>query len=420
MGSVEVSGQRTRGLESRLSCDRCKDIQERTDVPHVVTHCDGCGRELRIVRPGKYGKGLRLEKGDKITIPKDWMRLSVNPLKGRGRFTRAGLGWYAQRIFVDTLPKKEEEYPDEAQRLEDLMDETVAASPLLAERGLDPNREEDVEEIASILSEHPESIEYWAFLTGMFLAMAREARSMGDAAKASWASACAERCHAMVVYREHLHEVVWMGHSARRIIEVLRTWDARRSESAEGFWQETFNTNSYVLSQVFAVPVLFIQDNAYLGGMKLDRRDAKFVDYLFSAESSREAILVEIKTPTTRLLGQEYRRNTFAPSADLAGSVVQVLSYRTELVANLEDLVDGGAELRAFRPKCVLIAGNAGVELDDAHKRKSFELFRGSVDVEIVTYDELFRKVEILAELFSLKRTGESEGEDVPKDGNGA
>jgi hypothetical protein len=210
----------------------------------------------------------------------------------------------------------------------------------------------------------------------------------------------------MLVFKEHLEEVVWMGHSAGRIVEVLRTWDANREHNDEEFWQLTFNEHSYVLSQVFAVPVVFLQEKAYVGGMRVDRKDAKFVDYLFSAESSREAILIEIKTPVTRLLGSRYRKGTYAPSAELAGATVQILSYRAELVRNLRVLTDeSDTELQAFRPKCVLIAGNAEAQLKDEDMRRSFELFRASSEVEIVTYDELFRKVEILAQLFSLKRT---------------
>ncbi len=91
----------------------------------------------------------------------------------------------------------------------------------------------------------------------------------------------------------------------------------------------------------------------------------------------------------------------------MAGSVTQVLNYRHELVQNLNKLTEGtDVRLNAFNPKCAVIIGNAEAELKDQTARRSFELFRASLkDVEVVTYDELFRKVEILAELFSLKRT---------------
>ncbi|BDG09197.1 hypothetical protein AMPC_23100 [Anaeromyxobacter paludicola] len=211
----------------------------------------------------------------------------------------------------------------------------------------------------------------------------------------------------MVIFKEHLEEVVWMGHSAARIIQLLSTWDVNRQNADELFWQATFKEQTYALSQVFAVPLVFIQDNAYVGGMSIDRKNAKLLDYLFSAEFSREAVLVELKTPMTRLLAAEYRTGVHPPSADLAGAVVQALTYRNHLMRELTFVLgDRGPKVTAFAPKCVVVAGTGTAELDTDAKRRSFELFRSncSKDVEIVTYDELFRKLEVLANLFGLKR----------------
>lgn len=70
----------------------------------------------------------------------------------------------------------------------------------------------------------------------------------------------------MLVFKEQLEEVVWMGHSAKRIIEILKIWNSNKENTDEEFWQLTFNENAYVLSQIFAVPIVFIQDKAYVGG----------------------------------------------------------------------------------------------------------------------------------------------------------
>lgn len=54
----------------------------------------------------------------------------------------------------------------------------------------------------------------------------------------------------------------------------------------------------------------------------------------------------------------------------------------------------------------MVIVGNGALELDSQLKRDAFEMFRSnSKDVEIVTYDELFRKLEVLASLFHLTRS---------------
>jgi Domain of unknown function (DUF4263) len=85
---------------------------------------------------------------------------------------------------------------------------------------------------------------------------------------------------------------------------------------------------------------------------------------------------------------------------------MQVLDYRGTLVKNLSAVVEGtNHRLSAFSPKCVVIVGNGMVELNSEQKRSAFEHFRAnSKDVEITTYDELFRKLDVLANLFSLVR----------------
>jgi hypothetical protein len=69
--------------------------------------------------------------------------------------------------------------------------------------------------------------------------------------------------------------------------------------------------------------------------------------------------------------------------------------------------------MAASAPRCVVLAGNAAAEFQgDNAKRRSFEMFRAnSKDVEVVTYDELFRKLEVLANLFSLSRRREANPE---------
>jgi hypothetical protein len=103
------------------------------------------------------------------------------------------------------------------------------------------------------------------------------------------------------------------------------------------------------------------------------------------------------------LLGSKYR-GTYRPSGELSGVVVQVLDYRRTLIAKLVSVADDpGLRLKAFSPRCVAVIGHGRKELDSEKKRTAFELFRSnSKDVEIITYDELFRKLDVLASLFSL------------------
>lgn len=335
--------------------------------------------------------------------------MSLNPLKGTATFSRTGLDWFAQQIFLEALPTKRQGIRDELKRMADEYDLFLMESELVKPFNIhDPN---DGDQIVKRLVEHKDSAEWWAHLAGFFSSFALEAMDNNDAEFCTWATACAERCRSMFVFKRELEDVVWVGQSARRIVNILSKWDTDKDNDNEEKWQQLFKENSFALSQVLAVPLIFIQDKAFVGGMSIERTDARYVDYLFSAGSSREAVLVEIKTPTTKLMGKEYRRNAFQTSGELSGAIVQLLDYKSTLMQNSSHLANGkGYELSVFNPRCVLIIGNAQKEfVNNPVQRRSFELFRGSLrDVEIITYDELFRKLEILAELFNLTRKQDS------------
>lgn len=384
-----------------MTCQKCEHVVERPDVPHVVRPCEGGGRPLRIREPGAHGIGFQIRKGDQVVVPADWLRLSLNPLKSTGQLSRYGLQWFAEQIHLEDLPKKKDEIGAEIERLEKRCDAILTGSKLI--EGLDLENPEHAQQIIEKLKGNRETVEWWALLMGTYIAILRDAIDKGDVLQAVWATGCAERSRSMLLFKEHLEEVVWMGQSAKRVVDILRTWDNNQSNDDEGFWQITFRENVYAISQVFAVPLVFIKDSAYVGGMNIDRQNAKLVDYLFSLESSQEAVLVEIKTPATKLLGSKYR-GTYRPSLELSGALLQVLEYRRTLIANLTSVADGtGHKLKAFSPKCVVVIGNGGKELDVEQKRTAFELFRSnSKHVEIITYDELFRKLDVLANLFSL------------------
>ncbi len=174
---------------------------------------------------------------------------------------------------------------------------------------------------------------------------------------------------------------------------TLRYWESRLHEEKEGFWQKALADHSFVLEQIYSWPVTIVQSRAYVGGKTVQDRGGGIVDFLVRNQLTKNAALVEIKTPKTPLLASSsYRDGVWPPSSDLSGAVVQVLSYRDRLLKDYHSLSKGQAKLfEAFEPGCTVITGTVG-ELDDA-QRSSFELFRSQVGaVSIVAFDELFEK----------------------------
>ena len=182
---------------------------------------------------------------------------------------------------------------------------------------------------------------------------------------------------------------------------ALHEWEVNKSNSSEAFWQSTLAKHSFVLSQLFAHPVVVIQERAYLGGKALDDTRGSYLDFLAASKATDAVVLVEIKTPSTPLLGPEYRKDAWPPSPELTGALAQVLKYRNTLATEFSklahmpdrDLVLGGAP-------CLVIAGDATRDLDTPAKRESFEAFRSQLNaVRVVTYDELFEKLRVSSQL---------------------
>jgi len=176
---------------------------------------------------------------------------------------------------------------------------------------------------------------------------------------------------------------------------VVKTWKDNVDNKDEEFWQRVFADHSYVLSQLFAYPIVFIKGKAYVGGKDLSNSGGNVVDFLFRTESSGAAVLVEIKTPQAHLLGAKYRDGVFPPSTDLGGAISQVLQYSESLSADFHAITRAEDHPTAAPPHCIVILGNASRELVDDAKRRSFERFRERlVGVRVLTFDEVFRRIE--------------------------
>jgi hypothetical protein len=142
-------------------------------------------------------------------------------------------------------------------------------------------------------------------------------------------------------------------------------------------------------------PIIVIRGKAYVGGKTLDNEHGNLVDFLAQVPGSGEAVLIEIKTPNTSLLGAQYRQDVFPPSRDLSGAISQVLKYRESLLHDLHALNAGtSTRLLGTEPRCIVIAGCAARELGDEGRRRSFERFRERLlGVTVIGFDEVFARV---------------------------
>jgi hypothetical protein len=174
---------------------------------------------------------------------------------------------------------------------------------------------------------------------------------------------------------------------------TLAIWKQNQDSNDEDLWQNLLEERVYVLSQVLSFPLVIIRNKPYLGGKGIDNTGGKYSDFLAANALTRSAVIVEIKTPLTPLLCGGYRDDVYAFSGELSGAIAQVLQQRRTFLDNpqLHEQISPAGIC------CIVVAGHIGRQLADATMKENFDLQRQSLHgVTVLSYDELFRKIEDL------------------------
>ncbi|WP_146142599.1 Shedu anti-phage system protein SduA domain-containing protein [Paraburkholderia sp. BL18I3N2] len=187
---------------------------------------------------------------------------------------------------------------------------------------------------------------------------------------------------------------------------ALEFWRRNSDNHDEQFWHDFFAANPFILALAFSDCNVLYLDKAYVGGKLIDNKGGNLLDFLYRSPITKNVVLIEIKTPQLPLLGGQYRANAFSVSEELSGSIVQVLNYRHELQNNYYSVMrDDLDKVTATAPRCMVLGGNIEQEQMNDTQRRSFELFRGSQQTHVVTYDELFAKIQNILDIGPLVDT---------------
>ncbi|MEU4494647.1 Shedu immune nuclease family protein [Streptomyces sp. NPDC023998] len=186
-----------------------------------------------------------------------------------------------------------------------------------------------------------------------------------------------------------------------RLTEALEVWERERCNTSEEYWQKFFAERPEALAIPLEGKAYSLLSKCYVGGKTVTNAGGNVLDFL--ALNSGNCALLEIKTPSARLLTNgAYRTNAFAPSRELSGSCVQVLTYRDSLIRHFTSLAVSTPDLRAVSPPCTVLIGDLESEKMSGNERHSFELFRSALkDVRVLTYDELFTGVRMVLDAIS-------------------
>lgn len=382
------------------------------DGPVCDARCEASVRDMRA----RYvscpdGGGTDRQRRRASRDPGRRSRFSLDRDESSGTLARLGVQWFMRLAFFADSPNDASGLRATLERYRDTGEKLLLESQLFADVDLDEARAWEV--VDERVRDRDDLPEKWAFAQALHAQWALHALAEGEVEAAAYATYVASNAHAVLMYTTHLEEIVWQGYRAERVRHLrtlLETWRTNRANGDERFWQRVLTANSLVLSQLFASPMVLHDEQAYVGGKAVDNRGGQLTDFMLRNKLTGSVTLVEIKTPLSRLVQPvEYRAGVHAPGTELTGAVAQVLSQRDKLLKTFYALVEGQDEgWRPFDPPLYVIAGDSE-QLGTEAERRSFELFRNSLpSVTVVSFDELFGRLEALLELPGLDAQAEA------------
>jgi Domain of unknown function (DUF4263) len=188
---------------------------------------------------------------------------------------------------------------------------------------------------------------------------------------------------------------------------IARYTDMLALKLDEARWQDFFNKNPFILSLAFGYPIVKVQDQASIGGRKLSGSGEKITDFLVKSSLTNNTALFEIKTPQAKILNDKpYRAGVYTPSHEISSSINQALDQKYQFQKQIAQIKETSRvyDIESYVVHSCLIIGRVP---DNVDQKKSFELFRrNSKDVQIVTFDELFEKLNQLYQFLDSGDTG--------------
>jgi predicted kinase len=180
----------------------------------------------------------------------------------------------------------------------------------------------------------------------------------------------------------------------------------------ESFWQDFFSKNDWIFGYGLNYQFLhLLKDQPDYGGRNFTGKGSQKGDYLMRTVAySQFTVLVEIKTPATKLLSyikseprqvKNPRNDVWLLSSELLGAISQIQvncrswsidSQRSENIRLLER-----ENTFTVEPKGILIIGNTKELVRNESIVSCFESYRRNTNnPEIITFDELYNRAEFI------------------------
>lgn len=197
------------------------------------------------------------------------------------------------------------------------------------------------------------------------------------------------------------------------------------NNSDESFWQKFFMQHDWIFGYGLNYHFLDVLDEQPdYGGRSYSGKGSQKGDFLLNTKADTKfTVLVEIKTPATKLLTYEkkqpknIRNDVWLLSSHLLGAISQIQvnartwnldSQKPENVRELEN-----KNIYTVEPKGILIIGNTAEFMQNESIISCFESYRRNINnPKILTFDELFERAKFIVN----NKTNTAKTENIIKD----
>ncbi len=178
----------------------------------------------------------------------------------------------------------------------------------------------------------------------------------------------------------------------------------------EQAWQAFFQKRLWVLGLTLQQQLLIPSRNS--GNLHSELSTRNLLDgSLLTSGAVNYLTICEFKKHTAKLLEDEPYRERNGEIADscyhitteVSGGIAQVLQYKRNVEKELRQAInskDGdytGKNFEIMNPKCYLVIGKLKEFTENNGRKDCFELFRRNCkDVEIITYDEIYERMNFI------------------------
>ena len=205
-------------------CDQCGHSIVPLAIPYTERKCFDCDRTICVSEAHPNG-GMNVRSGDKVVLPKEFLKVSLDPTASNGKLFRPGVSWFVQQLHFQHIDNSQqlvsgELLPSDLDNLlkaiETEADSVLQNSEMLAY--LDLESEEGAELAVEHLKENQSSPEWHATAMGSLASAVRTASDSGNVTQAAMAANAMATSRAMLIFAQHLERYVWEGYRAGQTV----------------------------------------------------------------------------------------------------------------------------------------------------------------------------------------------------------